>query len=118
MQEMTSLEHARELFVGDHLDLSVMETWRAVEARLRRVLLARGIAPREGGPETVIAAAKRAGIVKAATLTLLDQLKCAWRTAVSSEPITQEVASAALAAGREILASIAVDRAADAPSPG
>jgi hypothetical protein len=111
-QEVVSLNHTRELFAAGHLDLSVMETWRAVEARLRRVLLARGINPKNGSPDIVIAAAKRAGVVKAGTLTLLDELKRAWSTAVSSEPITKEAASAALVAGRQILASIAVDDAA------
>jgi hypothetical protein len=114
-QEVTSLNHARELFAGGYIDSSVMETWRAVEARLRRVLLARGIAPRQGHPDAVIAAAKRAGVLKATTLASLDQLKQAWATAVSSEPITEEAASTALAKGQEILASIAVDDGARAP---
>ena len=38
-QEVESLNQARELFDGQHYDLSVVEAWRALEARLRQVLL-------------------------------------------------------------------------------
>ncbi len=37
-QEVESLNQARELFDGGHYDLSVVEAWRALEARLRQVL--------------------------------------------------------------------------------
>ena len=40
-QEVESLNQARELFDGQHYDLSVVEAWRALEARLRQVLLSR-----------------------------------------------------------------------------
>jgi hypothetical protein len=40
-QDGESLNQARELFDGGHYDLSVVEGWRALEARLRQVLLSR-----------------------------------------------------------------------------
>jgi MFS family permease len=108
-QEATAVKHADEMSTHGHLDLCVMETWRAVEARLRRVLLGRGIVPRKTDAASLIAAAKRAGIVNASTLALLDELRRAWDVAVSNVPITKEVAQAAMHAGNRILASIAVD---------
>jgi hypothetical protein len=49
-------------------DLSVVEGWRALEARLRQVLLSRKIETRAGGPEVVIHIATRKGILKQPTL--------------------------------------------------
>ena len=37
--EIESLKRAKELFDNQHYDLSVVESWRALEARLRQVLL-------------------------------------------------------------------------------
>jgi hypothetical protein len=115
-QEMNSVSRAQELVTADHLDLSVMETWRAVEARLRRALLLRGITPPQAKPEAVIAAAKRAHLLTPETLRLVEELRRAWTIAVSTEPITREATTAALNAGRQILASIAVEDAAH-PAP-
>jgi hypothetical protein len=111
-QEHAAVNRASELVASEHLDMSVVETWRAVEARLRRVLLARGIVPRKTSPDAVIAAAKRAAIVNSQGLALLEDLKDALGTAVSNVPITKASASTAFNAGRQILAQIAVDGAA------
>jgi hypothetical protein len=67
-QEVESLDQTRELFDGGHYDLSVVEGWRALEARLRQVLLSRKIETRAGGPEVVIHIATRKGILKQPTL--------------------------------------------------
>jgi hypothetical protein len=107
-EEVTALKRAEEMHAGGHLDLAVMETWRAVEVRLRRALLGHGIVPRKPGPEALLAAAKRAKLVDAPTLALLDELQRAWQTAIGNVPITSDAAAAGLRAGRLILASIAV----------
>jgi hypothetical protein len=112
-QEMVSLGHARELFDQGHYDLSAIETWRAVDARLQRALLARGIKLRQATPEASIHAAKRAALIGPSTLALLEQLKRYWQIAVSTEPLTREAAESALSAGRNILSTIPLeDRAA------
>jgi hypothetical protein len=107
-QEKLAVQQAADLFDGDHYDLSVMETWRAVEARLRRVLMARGITLRKTGAAALIAAAKKAGVVSESTLRLLQELEAYWHVAIGSEPTTKEAATAAMSAGRQILATIAL----------
>src|SRR5262245_42082211 len=52
-QEIESLNQARELFDGAHYDLSVVEAWRALEARLRQVMLSRRIETRHGDAQAV-----------------------------------------------------------------
>ena len=111
-QEVKALADAQELFANDHYDLSVMEAYRAVEARLRRVLLGRGTMPPAGDPQALLAAAKRAGILREPALTLLDELMRHWRVATGSEPLTLEGAVAALAAARNVLSMIPVPKAA------
>lgn len=115
-QELAAVNRSGELSASDHLDMSVMEAWRAVEARIRRVLLARGISPRKPTPEALIAAAKRAGIVNAQGLALLEELKLALAVAVSNEPISKTATTAALNASRQILAQIAIGSAASPSS--
>jgi hypothetical protein len=104
--EMESLNRARELFAQDHYDLSVIETWRALEARLRRVLLSRTLSPAKSNPEALIRAAKRAGILGEPALRLLQDVEQQWRIAISTEPLSQEAAQNALDAARQILATI------------
>jgi HEPN domain-containing protein len=107
-QEVKALTDAQELFGHGHYDLSVMEAHRAVEARLRRVLLARGTALPEGDTDALIVAGKRARILGETALRLLDELTQQWRVAVGTEPLTKEGAAAALSATRNILSTIPV----------
>jgi HEPN domain-containing protein len=107
-QEVKSLTDAQELFGHGHYDLSVMEAHRAVEARLRRVLLARGTVLPDGDSDALIKSAKRAGILNEQALTLLDELNRQWRIAVGTQPLTKEGAAAALSATRNILSTIPV----------
>jgi hypothetical protein len=108
-QEVASLGHARELFGSGHYDLCIIETWRAVDARLRRALLARGIDLRRTDPAGLIHAAKRAALVRESTLGLLQQLERQWEVAVSSEPSSREAGESAMTAGRSILATIPLE---------
>jgi HEPN domain-containing protein len=104
--EVTSIDQAHELFTSQHYDLSVIEIWRALEARLRRALLAKGISPRNAAPEALIQLASRARLVREPSLGLLKELRAAWNIAISSEPLSREAADKALGAARIIFASI------------
>jgi MFS family permease len=107
-QEIANLNRARELFEDNHFDLSVIEAWKAIEARLRRVLLLRGLTARADNPQAMIHTASRAGLLTKQTQALLQELRQQWNVAVSVEPLTREAADAALTAARDILATIPV----------
>jgi HEPN domain-containing protein len=105
-REMESLNRARELFGQGHYDLSVIEAWRALEARLRRVLLSHSLSPAKSDPEALIRAAKRAGILGEPALRLLQDVEHQWRIAISTEPLSEAAAQNALDEARQILATI------------
>jgi hypothetical protein len=105
-QEVKALADAQDLFANDHYDLSVMEAYRAIDARLRRALLGRGTAPPSGNPEALVVAAKRAGLLREPALAQLDDLTRQWRVAVGSEPLTREAAARALEETRQILSTV------------
>ncbi len=102
-QEAQSLDQARELFANDHYDLCVVESWRALESRLRQALLSRRVAARADDAPAVIRLAARRGILKEPTLGLVAQLQRHWAVAVSTEPLPREVAVETLGAVRYIL---------------
>jgi HEPN domain-containing protein len=102
-QEAESLNQARELFDGQHYDLSVVEAWRALEARLRQVLLSRRIDVRAVDPQAVIHVAVRKGILKEPTLGVVAELRRHWTVALSTEPLAREAAVASLSAVRHVL---------------
>jgi HEPN domain-containing protein len=107
--EMHALGRAREMYGSEHHDLAVVEAWKAVEARLRRVLLKKHIrVPHENVPE-LIAAVVQCRLVSEPTLALIHELRRQWSIAVGTEAVTRENASAALSAARTILATIATD---------
>ena len=107
-QEGESLKQARELFDGEHYDLSVVEAWRALESRLRQVLLTRRIAVKSDDPQAVIRLAARKGILKEPTLGLIAELKRHWTVAVSIEPLPREAAVESLSVVRHVLSVIPV----------
>jgi hypothetical protein len=116
-QEIGSLNRARDLFDDTHYDLSVIEAWKAIEARLRRVLLLRHVRARMDNPQAMINAANRAGLLGKSTYELLQDLRRQWNVAVSTEPLTREAADMALTAARNILATIAVEDPAKKAKP-
>ena len=107
-QEIDSLNQARELFDNEHYDLSVIESWRALESRLRQVLLNRRISVRSDNPGAVIHHAAKKGILREPTLGLVEDLRRHWAVALSTEPLTRESAVSALSAVRHVLAVIPV----------
>jgi hypothetical protein len=109
-QEILSLNRARDLFAQEHYDLSVIEAWRAIESRLKRVLLMKGVTGNVDDPQTMIKASVKAGLLRPASLNLLDQLREKWNIAISTEPLTREAADQALKAARDILATIPIEK--------
>jgi HEPN domain-containing protein len=107
-QEGESLKQARELFDGEHYDLSVVEAWRALECRLRQVLLTRRITANSDDPQAVIRVATRKGVLREPTLSLVSELKRHWTVAVSTEPLRREAAIESLSAVRHVLSVIPV----------
>jgi len=112
-QELESVTRASDFLASQHYDLSVIEAWRAVEARLRRVLLSRGVSTSKISPDALIHTAKRWGLVRESALVLLQELKRDWEIAISSEPLTKEAAVAAHSSARHILATISLPDLAD-----
>ena len=108
-QEIASLNRVQNLFDQGHYDLCVIETWKAVEARLRRALLLHGITQSPTHADALIEKARRAEIIHAAILPLVKQLREHWAIAVSVEPVTKETAQSAMITGRNILATIALE---------
>ncbi len=117
MQELQSLNRAQELFAGAHYDLSVVEAWKAIEARLQRALLARRVRARAEGTEAMIRTAARARILSAANLKALEGLRAQWNVAVSTDPLTREAAETALATTRNILSTIPLEQSASRALP-
>jgi len=108
-QEITSVNRAPELQESHYHDLAVIEMWRAIELRLRRVLLMRGYAEHRNGMQTLIDMAVRAGIINEPVRKLIDEVRAEYKMAVSHEPLPRESAEKALQTARVVLASVAVE---------
>jgi len=107
-QEVSSLKQARELFASEHYDLCVIESWRALEARLRQVLLVRRLTAKAEDPQSLVRVAARKGILREPTLGRVNELKRHWAVAVSTDPLPREAAVEALSTVRHALAVIPV----------
>lgn len=104
--ESAALRRAKEMFDHNHYDLSVIEAWRALEARLRRSLMNRRV---HGHWETwskLRDAAHAAGLLAKVPLAAVDDLRGHWRTATSVEPITREAAADSMATVKSMLSTI------------
>ncbi len=107
-QEIQSLNRAQEMFQGHHYDLSVIEAWKALTARLRRVLLLKGLGGGQEAPDAMLNLAAKKRILSGPAIELVQDLRHQWNIAVGTEPLTREAAEKALVATRNILATIAV----------
>jgi hypothetical protein len=105
-QETTALDRAPELFDDNHYDLSVIESWKALEARLRRALMLRGHVNPAENAEAVIGAASRAGLLSVPAQKTVHDLRNHWHVAISTEPVSKEAAESALKATRDVLSTI------------
>jgi HEPN domain-containing protein len=109
-EEMGALTQAGEMFGSNHYDLAVIQAWKALEARLRRALLARGVpVDTSNDAHALIEAAARAGVLHPANRLEVEELRKQWNVAVGVTPLTREAAEKALAAARDILATVATD---------
>jgi hypothetical protein len=104
--EISSLYRARALYEGGHYDLSVMETWKAIDARLHRILAARGITPPADNPAAMIKKSIRAGIIQEPVRAKLAELRHHWAVAMSHQPLSQQDAESALNNARDVLSMI------------
>jgi HEPN domain-containing protein len=116
-QEITALDRAPELFDSRHYDLSVIEAWKAIEARLRRVLLLHRINVSGENPQEMIDKASRRGLIHEKVRGQLQELRRQWKIAVGTEPLTREAAESALRAARDILSTIPVEELDQAGKP-
>ena len=80
--ESAALKRAEEMYCHAHYDLSVIEVWRALEARLRRALLLKSVRGQFGDWNTLRDAAHAAGLLSKVPLTALDELRRHWQVAV------------------------------------
>jgi len=119
-QEVSLLSRSQELFAGSHYDLSVVEAFKALDARLRRVCLIRkmNVGDRES-LQALVRRALRKGILEAPGAELFAELERAWRVAMSSTPLPREEAERALGALNHLLAVIPLgtDKASFVESP-
>jgi HEPN domain-containing protein len=105
--EVALLERARSLFASGHYDLSIIESAKALESRLRRVFLIRKM--RVGDREALEQLARRAirkGILREPGIELFADLQRDLRIAISSEPLSKESAIHSLSGIRHLLAII------------
>lgn len=105
--EVALLERARSLFTSGHYDLSIIESAKGLESRLRRVFLLRKMSV--GDRETLERLARRAirkGILREPGIELFADLERDLRIAMSSEPLPKETAIHALSGIRHLLAII------------
>jgi hypothetical protein len=108
-QEMVCLQRAREMFDDKHYDLAVIESWRALAARLQSVLLQRGLTTENRTPQQLIELAYRKGLITDHGMQLIQEVRRQWNVAIGIVPLTREAAESALTAARNVLASIALD---------
>ena len=105
--EVSLLDRAQSLFASGHFDLSIIESAKALESRLRRVFLLRRM--RVGDRESLERLARRAirkGILQEPGIELFADLERDLRIALSSEPLSKESAIHALSGIRHLLAII------------
>jgi prepilin signal peptidase PulO-like enzyme (type II secretory pathway) len=108
-QEVEAVKHAQAMIAGDHYDLSVIETWRAVEARLRRILTARAVPLRNETPQAIIAAVIRRRLLDETQQKLLEELHREWNVAIGFVPVARQAAEKMLHIGRTLLAGLPAD---------
>ncbi len=105
--EIALLDRSRGLFDSGHFDLSIIESAKALEARLRRVLLIRKMSVGDREPlEKLARKVIRKGILREPGITLFADLERDLRIAMSSEPLSKDSAIHALSGIRHLLAII------------
>lgn len=97
------------MVAGNHYDLAIVQAWNALEARLKRALLFKGMAiPDKVESSTLIKIAVRSDVIPPKTMAAIDELKKYKDVAISTEPLPRQSAEQGLDLAREILATIAL----------
>jgi HEPN domain-containing protein len=104
--ESTALKRAQEMFDHGHYDLSAIEAFRGLEARLRRALLRKGVHGHYEDWNELRDAAHEAGLLAKVPPSALDDLYRRWKIAVGVDPLPRDEAAAALASVKTILSTI------------
>lgn len=110
-EEHKALSRAADLFPSQHYDMAVVESWKALESRLHRALLAHGKRRLPTLPDQLLALARRAGLLTAVHQDQLELVQRNWHVALSPQSLGREDADATLKAVRDILATIPVQQA-------
>jgi HEPN domain-containing protein len=105
-EEISALKQAKELFDHNHYDLAVIEAWKALDARLNRVLASRGISVPVDNPKAMLDRARKKGILREEAWKRVQDFRKHWNVAVGHEPLGKPDAQEALCAARDILATI------------
>lgn len=107
--EVFHLDRARQLHTSGHYDLSVLESFRAVEAALSAALEARDVRPRR--PVDLLGAAVSAELLPREQAVLYQRLRTARNSAVHKEtPTTGDQAGTALDTAKAILGGMRRER--------
>jgi hypothetical protein len=106
-QEILLLDHARDLLESQNYDLSVIEAFKALETRLRRVFLLRRLNVRDQeSMDALVRRGLRQGVLHPSVSEVLTEVERSWRVAMGSEPITKDAALRAVSGIRHVLATI------------
>jgi len=113
-RQASLLSRASEMYALGHYDLSVLESFRAVETSIRKVLHTKDVAFRGKTTIEMLKVAERAGIIDPQLLGYIHEIRRIRNQAVhAGEPISQEAAEEALALAKKVVASLESDSESD-----
>src|SRR5262245_25296119 len=85
--EVEHVHKSRDMYGHHHYDLAVIEAWKALEARLHRLLLHRGYS-RHMTPHQMVATARRIGLIPPELFPSVQEMQRPWNVAISPPPLT------------------------------
>jgi hypothetical protein len=106
--EVEHVRRARDMHAHHHYDMAIIESWKALEARLQRLLLHRGYTRHMTMPQ-MIDAARRENIITPELGKHVQDLRNQWNIAVSTTPLTKDAAESALQASRKLMSALPVE---------
>jgi len=106
--EVDHVRKARDMYQHHHYDMAVIEAWKALEARLHRLLLHRGYI-RHMTPAKMIDIARKTGVLNPDLQQSVQHLRQQWNVAIGTTPLTKEAAETALAASRKLMSALPVE---------
>jgi HEPN domain-containing protein len=113
-REVSLISRASEMSALGHYDLAVLESFRAIEASIRKALRSKDISFRGRTTIEMLKVAEKAGIIDPELLGYIHKIRrMRHRAAHEGEPISQEAAEDALALARKVVASLESDSESD-----